>query len=123
MLVRRAKMIEVECVARGYVAGSGWKDYRRDGSICGIPLPPGLRESERLPEPLFTPATKAQSGHHDENISFETAARATGRIPGGPLRDLTLDRLLRVPPNMRKRAASSSPTPSSSSDSSAINWF
>jgi len=62
MLVRKAKMIEVECVARGYVAGSGWKDYRRDGSICGIPLPPGLRESERLPQPLFTPATKAQSG-------------------------------------------------------------
>ena len=63
MLVRRAKMIEVECVARGYVSGSGWKDYKRDGRICGIPLPAGLRESDKLPEPIFTPATKAQSGH------------------------------------------------------------
>lgn len=90
MLVRKAKMIEVECVARGYVAGSGWKDYRRDGSICGIPLPPGLRESERLPQPLFTPATKAQSGHHDENISFETAAQQLGESLANRLRDLTL---------------------------------
>ena len=73
MLVRRAKMIEVECVARGYVSGSGWKDYQRDGRICGISLPAGLRESDKLPEPIFTPATKAQSGH-DENISFEAAA-------------------------------------------------
>ena len=70
MLVHRAKMIEVECVARGYVSGSGWKDYRRDGRICGIELPAGLRESDQLPEPIFTPASKAQSGH-DENISFE----------------------------------------------------
>ncbi len=90
MLVRRAKMIEVECVARGYVAGSGWKDYRRDGKICGVPLPPGLRESERLPEPLFTPATKAQSGHHDENISFETASEQLGDYLADRLRDLTL---------------------------------
>ncbi len=78
MLVRRANMIEVECVARGYISGSGWKDYKREGSICGIPLPAGMRESERLPEPMFTPATKAQSGHHDENISFETAAKQIG---------------------------------------------
>ena len=90
MLVRKAKMIEVECVARGYVAGSGWKDYRRDGKICGISLPPGLRESERLPEPLFTPATKAQSGHHDENISFETASEQLGDYLADRLRDLTL---------------------------------
>lgn len=90
MLVRKAKMIEVECVARGYVAGSGWKDYRRDGKICGIPLPPGLRESEKLPEPLFTPATKAQSGHHDENISFETASEQLGDYLADRLRDLTL---------------------------------
>ncbi len=91
MLVRRAKMVEVECVARGYVSGSAWKDYRRDGSICGIPLPPGLRESDRLPEPVFTPATKAQSGQHDENISFETAAHQIGTSLAGRLRKLTLD--------------------------------
>ena len=90
MLVRRARMIEVECVARGYVAGSAWKDYRRDGSICGIPLPSGLRESERLPQPLFTPATKAQSGHHDENISFQAASRQLGDYLADRLRDLTL---------------------------------
>jgi phosphoribosylaminoimidazole-succinocarboxamide synthase len=90
MLVRRARMLEVECVARGYVSGSGWKDYRRDGSICGIPLPAGLRESDRLPEPVFTPATKAQSGHHDENISFETAAAQLGAELASRVRALTL---------------------------------
>jgi phosphoribosylaminoimidazole-succinocarboxamide synthase len=91
MLVRRAKMIEVECVARGYVSGSGWKDYRRDGSICGISLPAGLRESDRLPEPIFTPATKAQSGHHDENISFGTASAQLGDALADQLRSLTLE--------------------------------
>jgi phosphoribosylaminoimidazole-succinocarboxamide synthase len=90
MLVRRAKMIDVECVARGYVAGSAWKEYQRDRGICGIPLPSGLRESDRLPEPLFTPATKAQSGHHDENISFETASSQLGEALAGQLRTLTL---------------------------------
>jgi phosphoribosylaminoimidazole-succinocarboxamide synthase len=89
MLVHRAKMIDVECVARGYVSGSGWKDYRRDGRICGIALPPGLRESDRLPEPIFTPATKAQSGH-DENISFETAASQIGDSLAHRVRDVTL---------------------------------
>ena len=73
MWVRRARMFDVECVARGYIAGSGWKEYQRTGAICGIPLPGGLRESDALPEPIFTPATKAQTGH-DENISFERAA-------------------------------------------------
>ena len=73
MFVKRCRMEPVECVARGYVSGSGWKDYQRTGAICGIPLPPGLVESDRLPEPIFTPASKAQSGH-DENISFEEAA-------------------------------------------------
>jgi phosphoribosylaminoimidazole-succinocarboxamide synthase len=91
MLVRRAKMIEVECVARGYVAGSGWKDYQRDGSICGIPLPAGLRESDRLPEPIFTPATKAQSGRHDENISFGKASAQLGDALADRLRGLTLE--------------------------------
>jgi phosphoribosylaminoimidazole-succinocarboxamide synthase len=91
MLVRRANMIEVECVARGYISGSAWKDYRRDGSICGISLPAGMRESDRLPEPVFTPATKAQSGQHDENISFETASRQIGEPLVDQLRTLTLD--------------------------------
>jgi phosphoribosylaminoimidazole-succinocarboxamide synthase len=77
MLVRRAEMLPVECVARGYLAGSGWKDYQRTGSLCGISLPVGLRESDRLPEPLFTPASKAQSGH-DENISFSDAQASIG---------------------------------------------
>ncbi len=89
MLVRRAKMVEVECVARGYVSGSGWKDYRREGRICGIQLPAGLRESDQLPAPIFTPASKAQSGH-DENISFETVAGQIGETLAARLRDLTL---------------------------------
>jgi phosphoribosylaminoimidazole-succinocarboxamide synthase len=89
MLVRRAQMFPIECVARGYVSGSGWKDYRAHGSICGIPLPAGLRESDRLPQPIFTPATKAQSGH-DENVSFDTAAAAIGHDAAARLRDLTL---------------------------------
>src|SRR5580698_11057139 len=71
MWVKKAEMFDVECVARGYLSGSGWKDYVRTGALCGIPLPAGLRESDALPEPIFTPATKAQSGH-DENIPYET---------------------------------------------------
>jgi phosphoribosylaminoimidazole-succinocarboxamide synthase len=90
MLVRKAKMVPVECVARGYVSGSGWKDYQRTGAICGIPLPTGLTESARLPEPIFTPATKAETGH-DENISFEEAAAIIGAETAGRLRDLTLE--------------------------------
>ncbi len=89
MLVRRARMIDVECVARGYVSGSGWKDYQRTGEICGIPMPPGLLESAKLPEPIFTPATKASSGH-DENISFENVATQTGVDLADRLRSLTL---------------------------------
>jgi phosphoribosylaminoimidazole-succinocarboxamide synthase len=89
MLVHRARMIDVECVARGYVSGSCWKDYRRDGRVCGIQLPAGLRQSEQLPEPIFTPASKAQSGH-DENITFETVAQRIGADLAGKLRDLTL---------------------------------
>ena len=90
MLVRRAKMIEVECVARGYVSGSGWKEYKHHGSICGIALPADLRESDRLPEPIFTPATKAESGQHDENISFEIVAKRVGEPLAERLRSLTL---------------------------------
>lgn len=89
MLVKRARMMQVECVARGYLSGSGWKDYQRTGAICGIPLPPGLRESDRLPQPIFTPATKAQSGH-DENIAFDAVAREIGQPLAGRLRELTL---------------------------------
>ena len=89
MLVRRARMIDVECVARGYISGSGWKDYRRDGRICGIALPSGLRESDRLPEAIFTPASKAQTGH-DENISFENVSSRIGESLAAELRRLTL---------------------------------
>ena len=89
MWVKRADMFPVECVARGYLVGSGWKDYQKTGAVCGIQLPAGLRESDALPDPIFTPATKAVTGH-DENISFEEM----GKIVGGPaavrLRDLTL---------------------------------
>jgi phosphoribosylaminoimidazole-succinocarboxamide synthase len=89
MWVRRAEMVEVECVARGYIVGSGWKDYQKTGAICGISLPSGLQECEALPEPIFTPATKAQSGH-DENIPFETMCAMIGADLASRLRDLTL---------------------------------
>ena len=89
MWVKKARMFDVECVARGYLSGSGWKDYKATGSLCAIPLPAGLRESDRLPEPIFTPATKAQSGH-DENISFETVVNMIGMETATRLRDLTL---------------------------------
>jgi len=89
MLVRRANMIEIECVARGYIAGSGWKEYRETGAVCGIRLPSGLRESDKLPDPIFTPATKAQTGH-DENIPFERVSSSIGEDLARRLRDLTL---------------------------------
>ncbi len=78
MLVRKAKPLPVECIVRGYISGSGWKEYRQHGSICGIPLPAGLKESDQLPETIFTPSTKAELGEHDENISFEEAVRLCG---------------------------------------------
>jgi phosphoribosylaminoimidazole-succinocarboxamide synthase len=90
MWVKKAHMFDVECVARGYLSGSGWKDYKATGSLCGIPLPAGLRESDALPEPIFTPATKAQSGH-DENIPFETVVNMIGAETATRLRDLTLN--------------------------------
>jgi phosphoribosylaminoimidazole-succinocarboxamide synthase len=89
MLVKRASMIDVECVARGYLSGSGWKEYKQLGSVCGIPLPAGLLESAQLPEPIFTPATKASTGH-DENISIEETASKIGGELASRLRDLTL---------------------------------
>ncbi len=90
MLVKRARMIEIECVARGYLSGSGWKEYRDRGTVCGIALPAGLRESDKLPEPIFTPATKAQSGH-DENVSFAHVVSLIGEELAKRLRDLTLE--------------------------------
>jgi phosphoribosylaminoimidazole-succinocarboxamide synthase len=78
MLVERLRMAPVECVVRGYITGSGWKDYQATGAICGIDLPEGLRESDQLPEPIFTPATKAEVGDHDENVDFERAAEIIG---------------------------------------------
>jgi phosphoribosylaminoimidazole-succinocarboxamide synthase len=89
MWVKRADMFDVECVARGYLSGSGWKEYQQTGAVCGISLPRGLRESDALPEPIFTPATKAQTGH-DENISFERMASLVGHDLSVRLRDLTL---------------------------------
>ncbi len=91
MLVRKTEVIPVECVARGYLAGSGWKEYRASGTVCGIPLPPGLQEAGKLPEPVFTPATKEEGGKHDENISFERMAAAVGAGVAAELRDRTLD--------------------------------
>jgi phosphoribosylaminoimidazole-succinocarboxamide synthase len=90
MLVKRANMVEIECVARGYISGSGWKEYKQQGTVCGIKLPAGLRESDKLPEPIFTPATKAQSGH-DENVSFEHVVSLIGEDLAKRLRDLTLE--------------------------------
>jgi phosphoribosylaminoimidazole-succinocarboxamide synthase len=91
MLVNRARMFPAECVVRGYLSGSGWKDYTQTGKICGIALPPGLRESERLPEPIFTPATKSMSGEHDENISFDEMVARVGGNHAEELRRLSLD--------------------------------
>ena len=89
MLTVKADMFPVECVARGYLAGSGWKEYQESSSVCGIRLPAGLKECDRLPEPIFTPATKAESGH-DLNISFEESARIIGLENAARLRDLTI---------------------------------
>jgi len=89
MLVVKADMVAVECVVRGYLSGSGWKEYQKSGSVCGIKLPAGLRESEKLPEPIFTPATKALSGH-DENISFDEMVKRAGPELSEKLRDLSL---------------------------------
>jgi phosphoribosylaminoimidazole-succinocarboxamide synthase len=89
-LVRRTNPLPVECVARGYISGSGWKDYQATGEVCGVKLPPGMRESDRLPHVMFTPATKADSGH-DENISEEAAAKVVGKELLARLKQLTLD--------------------------------
>ena len=90
MLVRKTKVVPIECVARGYLAGSGWKEYKSNGKVCGIPLPSGLRESDQLPAPIFTPATKEESGH-DINISFEKMSEIVGLPVAELLRDRTID--------------------------------
>lgn len=90
MIVKKAQMVQVECVARGYLAGSGWKEYQTTGKVCGIPLPAGLRDGDKLPEPLFTPATKAVTGH-DVNVSFNYIAGLLGVELAGQLRDTTLE--------------------------------
>ena len=89
MLVRKTEPVPIECVVRGYISGSGWKDYQKTGGICGIPLPAGLRDSDQLPEPIFTPSTKATSGH-DENISFDQTIARVGRALAEKLRDISL---------------------------------
>jgi phosphoribosylaminoimidazole-succinocarboxamide synthase len=90
MVVRKTQPLPIECVVRGYISGSGWKDYQATGKICGIALPAGLRESDRLPEPIFTPASKATSGH-DENISFEQASAAIGKNLAERVRNVSLE--------------------------------
>jgi phosphoribosylaminoimidazole-succinocarboxamide synthase len=90
VLAKKCRVVPFECVARGYIAGSGWKEYVKTGAVCGIPLPSGLRESERLPQPIFTPATKAETGH-DENVSYEVMSRAIGEKLAAHLRAVTLE--------------------------------
>ena len=90
MLVKKATPLLAECIVRGYLSGSGWKDYQQTGAICGIKLPAGLKESDRLPEPIFTPSTKAELGTHDENISFEAMAELCGAEISGQVREATL---------------------------------
>ena len=90
MLVRRLDMLPIECVVRGYLTGSGWAEYREAGTVCGIALPPGLQNGDRLPEPIFTPAFKAELGEHDENISFERTAEIVGMDAAVALRDASI---------------------------------
>ncbi|TYT75409.1 phosphoribosylaminoimidazolesuccinocarboxamide synthase [Desulfobotulus mexicanus] len=90
MWVKKAEPLSIECIVRGYISGSGWKSYKKDQTVCGISLPSGLQESEKLPEPLFTPSTKAEVGDHDINISFEEAVNLVGRETAEKVRDLSL---------------------------------
>jgi phosphoribosylaminoimidazole-succinocarboxamide synthase len=90
MLVRKAQPLPVECIVRGYISGSGWKDYQKTGAICGIRLPEGLQESAKLEEPIFTPSTKAELGEHDENISFDKCVELVGEELAAKIRDVTI---------------------------------
>lgn len=103
MLCRRAEVLPVECVARGYLAGSGWKEYQATTSVCGITLPPGLEESAQLPEPIFTPATKAEQGDHDENIDFDRMSAIVGDDIAVRLRDITLELYAKASEHARSR--------------------
>lgn len=91
MIVRKAEPLPIECVVRGYISGSGWKSYQQGGDVCGIQLPPGLKESDQLPEPIFTPSTKEELGQHDINIDFEAAADMVGRDIAEKVRQLSID--------------------------------
>lgn len=91
MLVKKAQPLPIECIVRGYISGSGWKEYTETGSICGIQLPEGLKESQKLPEPIFTPSTKAEHGEHDINIDFEQAAKLVGKTRAEKIRQLSVD--------------------------------
>jgi phosphoribosylaminoimidazole-succinocarboxamide synthase len=102
MLVRKAAVVPIECVVRGYLAGSGWKEYRQHGAVCGIRLPEGLRECEELPEPIFTPATKAESGH-DENVSFDAMVQQVGADLANELRRRSIDIYRRAGAYARER--------------------
>jgi phosphoribosylaminoimidazole-succinocarboxamide synthase len=102
MLVRKTEVVPIECVARGYLAGSGWKEYRRDRTVCGIPLPAGLQESQQLPEAIFTPATKEESGH-DINISFAEMAKRVGQDLAEELRRKTLAIYLQAAEEARRK--------------------
>ena len=103
MVVKKAKPLPIECIVRGYISGSGWKDYQKTGAVCGIRLPAGLRESEVLPQPIFTPSTKADVGVHDENISFEEACKTVGAELAGSVRDLAVAVYLRARQVAEKR--------------------
>ena len=118
MVVRRLKPLPVEAVVRGYLIGSGWKDYQTSGKVCGIALPPGLKQAAQLPAPIFTPATKAAAGQHDENVSFADIEQTIGRCDRRARAGTRTSRSTASPPTTRARAASSSPTRSSSSASS-----
>jgi len=91
MLVVKAEPLPVECVVRGYLAGSGWKDYQQTGAVCGIPLPEGLKLADRLPEPVFTPSTKAEIGEHDENVTFDSVAGVVGEQKAREIERLSLE--------------------------------
>ena len=91
ILVRKTEVVPVECIVRGYITGSGWKDYQKTGGICGIALPAGLKECDRLPEPIFTPSSKAEQGEHDENISFAQMVEVCGQQRADELKRLSLD--------------------------------
>jgi phosphoribosylaminoimidazole-succinocarboxamide synthase len=91
MLVKKVQVLPIECVVRGYLAGSGWKEYQQSGTVCGVKLPAGLKQCQKLPEPIFTPATKAERGEHDENISFEEAAKIVGAERATYVRDRSIE--------------------------------